>query len=367
MMPAAPEALAGWLPAPAAAWATPGERVLAIVPGFAADLNDAAIPSLRALLLELAAAGCAVQVLALRHPPGPRSYAVGPLAVETLGAGDARGLTRLQLLARARARAVAMAADADRVIGFWADEPGFLATEAGRARGIPADVALMGGELAALPGLGYGVGLQRLGRWLVAQALRRADRVSVGSAWLGARLELDPTWQHRTARDGAADYVVRPLPLEARYVAARAPLRPLPTGGAPLRLGCAANWVPVKRHATLLRWVARARAGGRDVRLRLAGEGPERAALQRLVRTLGIGDAVEFLGALEPAAMPAFYRGLDAHVLPSAWEAQGMASLEAMACGTPATGSRVGTLADLDLGHDDGALARWIGATAPRR
>lgn len=328
------------------AWAQPGERVLAIVPGFASDLEDAAIPSLRALLLDLVAAGVDVRVLALRHPPGPRDYSVGPLPVRTLGGGDARGAHRLLLLERARRTAMTLARDVDRVIGFWADEPGWIAVQVARARGVPGHVALMGGELAALRGLGYGVGLQRLGRRLVEHALHHADRVSVGSAWLGARAEAHPALQQRQCAGTAPPIEVLPLPLEARYRGEVATPRPLPAADAPLVVGCAASLVPVKRHAALLREVARARRGGREVRLRLAGDGPELRPLTALAAVLCVTEAVEFLGALAPREMPAFYRGLDLHILASAWEAQGMATLEARACGAAVGGTRVGAVAD---------------------
>lgn len=330
----------------AGAWAQPGERVLAIVPGFASDLEDAAIPSLRALLLDLVAAGVDVRVLALRHPPGRRDYGVGPLQVRTLGGGDARGAHRLLLLERARRTAMAMAGDVDRVIGFWADEPGWIAVQVARARGLPAHVALMGGELAALRGLGYGVGLQRLGRRLVEHALLYADRVSVGSAWLGARAEAHPAVQRRRVAGTAPPIAVLPLPLEERYRGDAVARRPLPAADAPLVVGCAASLVPVKRHAALLRALARDRRGGREVRLRLAGDGPELRPLAALAAALGVTEAVEFLGALAPREMPAFYRSVDLHLLASAWEAQGMATLEAWACGAAVGGTRVGAIAD---------------------
>ncbi len=72
----------------------------------------------------------------------------------------------------------------DVLHGLWADEPGFLAVSAGRLLGVPAVVSLLGGELVALPEIGYGGQLSRSNRWLTGQALRHAHAVTTGSELL---------------------------------------------------------------------------------------------------------------------------------------------------------------------------------------
>lgn len=71
----------------------------------------------------------------------------------------------------------------------------------------------------------------------------------------------------------------------------------------------------------------------REFRYRLAGTGPEAAALAELARNLEIADQVDFLGWLDPDDLPGFYRGLDCLLHPARTEPYGVSVLEAMACG----------------------------------
>ena len=81
----------------------------------------------------------------------------------------------------------------------------------------------------------------------------------------------------------------------------------------------------------------------------IAGEGVEKARLQRLAGELGIADRVRFLGRRPSTQMPDVYRSLDVLVLPSRrqrnWKEQfGRVLVEAMACGVPVVGSDCGEI-----------------------
>lgn len=78
-----------------------------------------------------------------------------------------------------------------------------------------------------------------------------------------------------------------------------------------------------------------------DVRLMIAGAGPERDNLEQLARKLGVADRVRFLGAVPQPELPAYYGAADAMVLASAREGWANVLLEAMACGTPVVASNV--------------------------
>lgn len=78
-----------------------------------------------------------------------------------------------------------------------------------------------------------------------------------------------------------------------------------------------------------------------DVRLFIAGNGPNREMLNQLARTEGVADRVTMLGALPQAALRDYYGAADALVLPSVREGWANVLLEAMACGTPVVASRV--------------------------
>lgn len=65
----------------------------------------------------------------------------------------------------------------------------------------------------------------------------------------------------------------------------------------------------------------------------ILGEGPERAALERLAQSLGIADRVQLAGFVDDVR--AWMRGANLFVLSSRWEGFPNALVEAMACDTP--------------------------------
>ncbi len=89
-------------------------------------------------------------------------------------------------------------------------------------------------------------------------------------------------------------------------------------------------------------------------RLVLVGDGPEREATERLAVELGVADAVLFLGDQEYIAdlLPA----ADVFVLPSQHESFGLSALEAMSCGVPVVGSRIGGLPEVIVNEETGFL-----------
>jgi teichuronic acid biosynthesis glycosyltransferase TuaC len=99
-----------------------------------------------------------------------------------------------------------------------------------------------------------------------------------------------------------------------------------------------AHLVGRKRHADVIRalWVLRERRPG--LRYLVIGDGPERGALERLARDLGVD--VEFTGQLEHTTALDAARRCALFVMPSVDEAFGVAYVEAMAGGVPAIGAR---------------------------
>ena len=78
-----------------------------------------------------------------------------------------------------------------------------------------------------------------------------------------------------------------------------------------------------------------------DVTLLIAGDGPERSALQALSARLGVLDRVRFLGVLDQSSLCDVYNSADALVLASSREGWANVLLEAMSCGTPVIASAV--------------------------
>ncbi len=115
-----------------------------------------------------------------------------------------------------------------------------------------------------------------------------------------------------------------------------------------------ARFHPVKDHPTLFRafaGVARARP---DVDLLLAGDGPTRADLERLVASLGIADRVRFLGIRRD--VPDLLAAADVFALTSVSEAASLTILEAMAAGRPVVVTDVGGNPELVRDRIDGCL-----------
>ena len=91
------------------------------------------------------------------------------------------------------------------------------------------------------------------------------------------------------------------------------------------------NLVALKRHALMVEAVALLP----QTDLVVIGEGPERAAIEALVRARGLGARVRLLGRLPQERLPQFYAAADALLLASTHEGWPNVLLESMACGTP--------------------------------
>jgi colanic acid/amylovoran biosynthesis glycosyltransferase len=135
-------------------------------------------------------------------------------------------------------------------------------------------------------------------------------------------------------------------------------LPPAPTDGMPPRatpvLLCPARLAPIKGHGDLLEAAARLVARGIPFELRLAGEGPERAAIERRIGERGLGGHVRLLGTVPHAELLGMYRDgrADCVVLPSLHEGLSVALVEAMAYGVPVIATAVGGVPEL---LEDGA------------
>jgi glycosyltransferase involved in cell wall biosynthesis len=91
-----------------------------------------------------------------------------------------------------------------------------------------------------------------------------------------------------------------------------------------------------------------------DTVLVVLGEGPERAALERLAGELGVGDRVFLPGRVPDVA--AWLRRAAVYVHPARWEGFGLGVLEAMLAGLPVVATRVSSLPELVADGDTGLL-----------
>jgi glycosyltransferase involved in cell wall biosynthesis len=124
-------------------------------------------------------------------------------------------------------------------------------------------------------------------------------------------------------------------------------------GRAP-RLLCVGRLIPIKGHIVLLRAFARAREEVPELELEIAGRGPLEPALRALVRELGLGTSVRFLGYVSP--IQAAIERSSAVVVPSLGEGFGMVALEAMERARPVIAAEIGGLGELVRDGETGLL-----------
>jgi glycosyltransferase involved in cell wall biosynthesis len=128
------------------------------------------------------------------------------------------------------------------------------------------------------------------------------------------------------------------------------------------RLLCVGRLVPIKGHDVLFRAFAQARDAVPGLELRLAGSGELEAELQRRVEELRIGDAVEFLGLVQPIEPLMEDAGIV--VVPSLGEGFGMVALEAMERGRAVIASDVGGLPEIVVDGETGLIVERGDAVA---
>jgi len=117
-------------------------------------------------------------------------------------------------------------------------------------------------------------------------------------------------------------------------------------------VGIASRLIPGKGHDVLVEALARARLRCPELKLLIAGDGTERARIERAAALAGPPGTVQVLGFLPD--VPAFYAACDVVAFPTQPELSegfGLAALEAMAAGKPVIASSVGSLPEV---VDDG-------------
>lgn len=121
--------------------------------------------------------------------------------------------------------------------------------------------------------------------------------------------------------------------------------------------------VEKKGHEVLLRAAVLLHSRGVAFTLRIAGEGPEWARLQRLAHELGIAERVVFLGPVSESEVQAEYREADVFALACRRLANGDRDgipnvvLEAMAHGLPVVSTRLAGVAEAVVDGECGLLA----------
>jgi glycosyltransferase involved in cell wall biosynthesis len=132
--------------------------------------------------------------------------------------------------------------------------------------------------------------------------------------------------------------------------------RPPRDPSAPLSLFTLGRLHVSKGHAVLLRALAKLRDRGVAATLRVAGDGPERPAIETLVAELDLAGSVTLLGSLSEDRCLEEMRRSDAFVLASDAEPLGVVYMEAMSAGVATVGTDAGGVGEIITNGRDGLL-----------
>jgi len=105
-------------------------------------------------------------------------------------------------------------------------------------------------------------------------------------------------------------------------------------------------------------------ASADGVRFVVAGEGPDRPALELRAAELGISDRVTFLGAQPRQRIVELFHAADASILSSSWENFPHTVVEALAVGTPVLAMEAGGVGEVVRDGENGLLVPAGDATA---
>jgi glycosyltransferase involved in cell wall biosynthesis len=83
-----------------------------------------------------------------------------------------------------------------------------------------------------------------------------------------------------------------------------------------------------------------------NIKLIVAGDGPDKAALVKLANELGIAARVAFVGQVDRTTTAKYRKACDIFVLPSRSEGQSISLVSAMLSGIPIVATQVGGIAD---------------------
>ncbi|MEO7385571.1 MAG: glycosyltransferase family 4 protein [Gammaproteobacteria bacterium] len=190
-------------------------------------------------------------------------------------------------------------------------------------------------------------------RAMIRWAIRRAARViTVSDALRDGLLALgaDPG-KVVTLRNGVDVQRFRPLDRNA----ARARF-----GASGFTLLSVGNLLEIKGHHLVIEALAELPG----VTALIAGDGPQRASLERLARARGVADRVRLLGNLPQEELVACYNAADSLVLASSREGMPNVVLESLACGTPVIATAVGGIPEIIDSDSAGYLLTERSASA---
>lgn len=302
--------------------------------------EERVIPVFLALIAHLARKH-EVHVFVLRQEPKPARWMLRGATVHNIGDGWQRTRAVAEIVKEHRR------APFDVVQAIFSGYCSLVAVTAAWLLRRPGLVHIAGGELVALPDIGYGGRRFWRGRLREAVTLRAAAAVTAASDPIVASL--------------------RALGIHGRRLPLGVDLDTWPIAtprcrdGGPARLMHVASLNRVKDQATLLHALAMLRSDGVDFRMDMVGVDTLDGDMQALATRLGLDDTLRFLGFRTQRELHPLMREAHLLVMSSRHEAGPLVLLEAAVVGVPTVGTAVGHLVEWS---PDAALAVPVGDAA---
>lgn len=207
-------------------------------------------------------------------------------------------------------------------------------------------------------------------------ARARIEAIRPALATAAARVAVSPGFADHLARLSDLPFEVLPNPVDTEWFRDdRVPGDSDSTSGFTFTFASVGALNAIKNHRLLINAFARAFPDEPGVRLRIAGEGPEREHLRRQIDELGLASRVELAGQCSREEIRSLLQGCDALVHTSRMETFGVVLAEALACGRPVVATRThgaeSVLQSRELGelceHSEAALAEGMRTVHQRR
>lgn len=287
--------------------------------------EERVIPAFLALIGQLSQRH-EVHVFVLRQEPQPATWTLRGATIHNIGDGRQRSRAVAAIAAEHRR------APFDAVQAIFSGTCSLVAITAAKLLRRPGLVHIAGGELIALPAIGYGGRQRWISRVREAVTLRAAAAVTAASAPILDALQ-------------ALGVAAQRLPLGVD-IAAWPPLPPRRREPGTARLLHVASLNRVKDQPTLLRALAELAAQGVPFRMDIVGVDTLDGEMQRLARELGLDGQVRFIGFKTQRELRPLMEAADLLVMSSLHEAGPLVALEAAAVGVPTVGTAVGHIAE---------------------
>lgn len=105
--------------------------------------------------------------------------------------------------------------------------------------------------------------------------------------------------------------------------------------------------------------VAHLKNSGHNIKAEIIGRGNQTSDLKKMIQNLSLGNTIRYIGPVKYKDLPQAYSRFDLFIFPTQlYESLGLVAIEAMSCGVPVIGSRIGGLEDYIIDGENGLFAK---------